>query len=354
MEATPRYSSLPATAYYDQAFFDQEIEQLFGKAWLLVAVTMEIPNSGDYVAKDILGVPIIIWNVDGKYHAYINVCPHRHSLLVNPNTSGSNEILRCPYHGWEFNGHGNVCKIPEAQCFKGLKKEGSLALKPVQIEQLENLLFIRLKTDETETLENFMGSDVYSNLQKISRRASGLIALHNVDLPCNWKLMFENGIEDYHTPLIHKTTIGQGLDLKNSHYFYGPTQNENGCLMSTPREGSAEGFSIHAPFLTISLFSGLHTSVNNQGVNITTFEQELPVTATTSERKLWVMCNKRLAPDIQKTAGENVYKVMLEDQALMANNQRAKQNAYSPQLLGIYESRISFFHEYLEKKLNLK
>lgn len=351
MHFTPHYSSMPASAYYDKKAFDMERQHIFNASWLLVAVTSEIAQDGDYIAREILGVPVLIWNIEGEYRAYINVCPHRHTLLVNQNSAGSGEILRCPYHGWEFNGSGHVCKIPEAQCFKGLKKEGSLALKAVQLECLGSLLFICFNEGQVQSLAEFIGEDVYKYLQHISKRATALVDVRHVNLPCNWKLMFENGIEDYHTPLIHKTSIGMGLDLKNSNYFYCPTDNNNGCLMAAKGDDSVSGFNIFAPFLAISVFSGLHITVNNQGFNVATFEQELPVSPTTSQRILWVMCSKRLDAEIKYSARDDVFKVMQEDEALMANNQKAKEHAFTPQLLGLYESRISMFHEFLQRKL---
>jgi len=57
-----------------------------------------------------------IFNVDGRFYALLNHCPHQHApLCLGPltGTTGSGqsgrlewvregEIIRCPWHGWEF------------------------------------------------------------------------------------------------------------------------------------------------------------------------------------------------------------------------------------------------------------
>ena len=57
-----------------------------------------------------------MFNVGGRYHALRNVCPHQGAPLCRgpltgttlPGPAGSfrygreGEILRCPWHGWEF------------------------------------------------------------------------------------------------------------------------------------------------------------------------------------------------------------------------------------------------------------
>ncbi len=62
------------------------------------------------------GRTIGVFNVNGKYHALRNLCPHEGAELCRGVVTGMNEaagvgeyrwvregeILRCPWHGWEF------------------------------------------------------------------------------------------------------------------------------------------------------------------------------------------------------------------------------------------------------------
>jgi nitrite reductase/ring-hydroxylating ferredoxin subunit len=65
---------------------------------------------------EIAGRSIGIYNVNGDYFALLNRCPHQAGPLCNGNTHGflksgavgeyeysrPGEIVRCPWHGWEF------------------------------------------------------------------------------------------------------------------------------------------------------------------------------------------------------------------------------------------------------------
>lgn len=62
------------------------------------------------------GRPIVLFNVDGAYFALLNRCPHQgaplgHGIVTGEVTSSlpgqysfsqSGDVLRCPWHGWEF------------------------------------------------------------------------------------------------------------------------------------------------------------------------------------------------------------------------------------------------------------
>lgn len=65
---------------------------------------------------DIDGLSIGVFNVNGRFHALLNRCPHMggplcagliRGLVVGPEPykyelEREGEILRCPWHGWEF------------------------------------------------------------------------------------------------------------------------------------------------------------------------------------------------------------------------------------------------------------
>ncbi len=81
----------------------------------VVAPARDIPP-GSRKLFTIKGRPIGIFNLDGAYYGLLNRCPHQGGslcegvvmgLLESP-TPGNyvytrkGEILRCPWHGWEF------------------------------------------------------------------------------------------------------------------------------------------------------------------------------------------------------------------------------------------------------------
>jgi len=81
----------------------------------VVANAGEIPVGGSK-AVTVAGREIAVFNLGGEYFALLNRCPHeggplcqgRRTALFESRRPGSvttsrpGEILRCPWHGWEF------------------------------------------------------------------------------------------------------------------------------------------------------------------------------------------------------------------------------------------------------------
>ncbi|MCM3495962.1 MULTISPECIES: Rieske (2Fe-2S) protein [Paenibacillus] len=74
-----------------------------------------IPEGGRAVVE-IDGREIGIYRVNGEYHAILNYCPHQGAPICAGPVSGTTlpsevysyeygregEVVRCPWHGWEF------------------------------------------------------------------------------------------------------------------------------------------------------------------------------------------------------------------------------------------------------------
>jgi nitrite reductase (NADH) small subunit len=82
----------------------------------IVAMVGEIPTGNRKIVQ-IEGRSIGVFNVDGEFYALRNVCPHQGAPLCKGSVGGMHicgddlydvqlikegEILRCPWHGWEF------------------------------------------------------------------------------------------------------------------------------------------------------------------------------------------------------------------------------------------------------------
>mgnify|MGYP005698025213 FL=1 len=74
---------IPAENYYDPERWKKEVELIFKRLPLVLSVSSEIPNPGDYKAMEVVGVPVIILrNKKGKISAFLNACRHRGAALV--------------------------------------------------------------------------------------------------------------------------------------------------------------------------------------------------------------------------------------------------------------------------------
>ena len=88
----------------------------------VAAVSDVAPGTGKVVEAG--GRSLALFNVDGKFHAMDNTCPHMEGPLGEGFLTGP--VVACPWHGWEFdvtsgkNTADDACAVP---CFE-VKVEG--------------------------------------------------------------------------------------------------------------------------------------------------------------------------------------------------------------------------------------
>jgi nitrite reductase/ring-hydroxylating ferredoxin subunit len=81
----------------------------------VIATVNDFP-AGTRKLVDIKGRPIVVFNINGEFFALANRCPHQGGRLSEGRLVGlieasepgcysysrRGEIIRCPWHGWEF------------------------------------------------------------------------------------------------------------------------------------------------------------------------------------------------------------------------------------------------------------
>ena len=70
--------------YADADVFELEMERIFGRAWLFVGHTSQVPNPGDYITTELGRQPVIMCrHRDGSVQVLLNRCTHRGAKVVN-------------------------------------------------------------------------------------------------------------------------------------------------------------------------------------------------------------------------------------------------------------------------------
>ena len=64
-----------------------------------VAAVDEIP-AGQCLVVEAGDLTLAVANVDGRFYAVDNMCPHRGGPLGEGELDGT--VLRCPWHGWQI------------------------------------------------------------------------------------------------------------------------------------------------------------------------------------------------------------------------------------------------------------
>jgi nitrite reductase/ring-hydroxylating ferredoxin subunit len=210
---------VPASAYADTQQYADEIEQIFLRVPLLVALTCDIREPGEYLAYDIAGRPIIVVRGDdGVARTLLNVCRHRGARLTDEHC-GSARRFTCPYHAWSFDNQGTLVSVPGDDSFGQIDVSGLIEL-PTQ--ERHGAVFASLDPEASLDLDSWLGG------LGESLDALRLDELHPYRVPTsiaspNWKLAADGYLDGYHIGYLHRNTIGRkAITNRNTYDFFGP------------------------------------------------------------------------------------------------------------------------------------
>ena len=230
-------STIPAAWYVDPRIAELERLSVFSKTWQLVARTDQLQAPGQFVATTVASEPIVVVRGhDGVLRAFYNVCRH-HAAAVVTQPCGQADLLRCPYHGWNYGLDGSLKGMPE---FDGVENfdRAQNGLVPIRVETWECFVFVNLDNHAAPLVE-FLGGLVtrvaplgISKLQYFDRRT--------YNIHCNWKVFVDNYLDGgYHVPHLHK-----GLNSVLDYKHYTIENEDRYCLQSSPMVSSAEDAAI--------------------------------------------------------------------------------------------------------------
>ena len=101
-DLAPDVMRQPVDAYLDQDRFEHEVDRVFKRLPLALALGSELPGPNTYKAVEVLGVPVLLTRSDdGVARAFLNVCKHRGAPLCEEGL-GEGRRLTCPYHAWVY------------------------------------------------------------------------------------------------------------------------------------------------------------------------------------------------------------------------------------------------------------
>ncbi len=193
-----------------------EMQKIFGKTWLLLGHETEIPNSGDFVVRQMGEDQVIVArDRDGKIHVSLNVCPHR-GMHVCVQESGNSQVHRCIYHGWAFRLDGSFIGAPvEREKMHGeIYPKSKLRLKRARVTTYGGLVFATWNI-AGPTLEESLGEMKFYYDMLFCKTKSGLEALgppQRLTINANWKTAGEQSACDgFHTLTLHRSLLERGV-----------------------------------------------------------------------------------------------------------------------------------------------
>jgi phenylpropionate dioxygenase-like ring-hydroxylating dioxygenase large terminal subunit len=202
--------TLPPWCYTSQAFYDREIERIFRRSWNFIGRADEIAEPGDYFTIELAGESIIVLRDQARQvRAFLNICRHRGTRLIDG--KGNCRAISCPYHSWTYGLNGDL--IGSAGMEKTLNFDRACyGLMPVRLESWAGFLFASFD-GQAPGLAGYLG-DLPRRFEAYNFSDMVCVRRKEYDLACNWKVYLENAMEEYHTPTVHRKSIGsQKTDL---------------------------------------------------------------------------------------------------------------------------------------------
>lgn len=191
--------ALPAALYTSREAYEADLEAIFHRCWIAVAVACDAPEPGDVYALDVGRSPIVIVrDDDGAIRAFHNTCRHRGARLVPEGRSTVGRLV-CPYHQWMYELTGDLLDAPHMgrDFDRGLHH-----LKPVHLRDIGGLLYVCLADEPPADIET---------LAEVMAPRLAPYGLHDAKIAFetdlveegNWKLTMENNRECYHCSANH-------------------------------------------------------------------------------------------------------------------------------------------------------
>jgi nitrite reductase/ring-hydroxylating ferredoxin subunit len=195
---------VPSTDYTDEALWQLEMDRIFKTLPILVGVSQEIPEPGDFKTLEILGIPLLITRQkDGSARVLMNVCTHR-GMTLTSQPCGNQKMFSCPYHGWTFKSDGSLRAIADAPKF-GEVCEGSRDLVQFPCHEEGGLIFAVLDAQSDVNIREYLG-DMMDDVAAKGMDQWTYVGNRPIYGP-NWKVAYDGYLEGYHFKAAHPETI---------------------------------------------------------------------------------------------------------------------------------------------------
>ena len=195
---------VPTSDYTSNERWSAEMENIFQTLPLMLALSIEMPNPGDYKSIEVTDIPILITrDKNNNVNAFRNVCSHRGAIIAQEGI-GNRSRFSCPYHGWTYSNTGDLIGVTDKSKFGNIDNK-CFGLEKLQCKELAGLIFVSLSRNEDVDFEKFLAGMLpeVEHFDLENWYYHGFKVINGA----NWKIAFDGFLEGYHFNTAHKDTI---------------------------------------------------------------------------------------------------------------------------------------------------
>lgn len=353
----PGVLEVPGRHYYDPERWQREIDRVFKRVPLMLAMSCELKVPGDFKTLEVAGVPVLmVRDDDGEARAYINSCSHRGALVVTE-PAGNRKRFSCPYHAWTYDRGGNLVNVYAERDFGEIDKS-CYGLTELPVGERAGMIWVTLDPQSSLDIDTFLcGYD--EMLASFGFEDWELFEARTLPSP-NWKIAYDGYMDLYHLPILHRNTFGADMPNQALYYRWGPHQrvcSPNPELLELegrpesewPTEDLIRSVWTIFPHISIASFDG-------GGGRAVMISQLFPGDGPLESRTVQNYVMRQLPPnDEVREAAHQQFKLLEhvvrdEDYATGFNQQRALMSRPDATVLfGRNEGGGQFFHGFLDR-----
>ncbi len=221
-DQAPATLPLSLESYADPELFKREFDAIFMRRPQGLLLSIELPEAGSYVARTILGKPLlIVRGKDGVVRMFLNVCRHRGAKLCE-DASGKTPRFVCPYHAWSYDREGRLVGMYGKDSF-GDVDPADMSLTALPCAERAGIVWGVLTPGAEFDIDEWLG-DFAPELETLDLNNWHLFDQREIPGP-GWKVTMDGYLEAYHHDNVHANTLAlHTIGNLLVHDTFGPHQ----------------------------------------------------------------------------------------------------------------------------------
>jgi phenylpropionate dioxygenase-like ring-hydroxylating dioxygenase large terminal subunit len=200
-----------ASVYFDPERLHAETETLFRGRPMVAALSADLPDTGDCVAREVAGVPLLLTRgEDAEVRAFLNICRHRGGRVFS-GRGRPGRALKCPYHSWAYDLNGELLGQPLARDAFAELDRAAFGLIPVSVAERYGLIWVRLGDRPAAIDIQAELAGLGPEIAEYGFERWHLLAEREACFDANWKLIHDTFLESYHVFSLHRDTLAPDM-----------------------------------------------------------------------------------------------------------------------------------------------